>query len=294
MKVALTANPNKPAALALALRAAELLEGKADVVYSTETAGALQAGGPSAPLESLAADVLVAFGGDGTFLSALQRSPLPLLPVNAGTVGFLAEIDGDQGTVFTGAIERLLAGRYYLEERMRIGSEMNGHSFPPATNEVVVHSAQVAKMRQFEIGIDGRPVGRLRADGVILSTPTGSTSYALSALGPVIDPAVEAIVVAALAPFRSTQRAVVVDPLKTVSVTLVDAEKEAVVVVDGQGETRVPGGGRLIAFRSPRKAAFVRFGFGFFRRLHGKNILPWVEETVETEGRNDADFPSSA
>lgn len=293
MKVGLTANPNKPAALVLARQAAKLLDDRVDLVYAEETAHALHAEGASSPLESLAADVLVAFGGDGTFLSALQRSNLPLLPVNAGTVGFLAEVDGDQAGALDGVVERLLAGRYYLEERMRIDSELNGSSFPPATNEVVVHNAQVAKMRLFEIGIDGRPVGRLRADGVILSTPTGSTSYALSALGPVIDPAIEGIVVAALAPFRATQRAVVVDPLKVVSVTLVEKEKEAIVVVDGQGETRIAGGGRLVAFRSPRKAAFVRFGLGFFRRLHGKSILPWAEEPGGGEGPH-ADFPPPA
>src|SRR4029077_10723566 len=135
---------------------------------------------------------------------------------------------------FDGAMERLLKGLYFVDHRMKLATETPGGPLPDATNEVVVHTSQVAKMRHFEISVDGRRVGRIRADGVILATPTGSTSYSLSALGPIIDPGVEPIVITALAPFQATQRSVLVDPLRTVGVRLVTPEKEAVVVVDGQ------------------------------------------------------------
>jgi len=292
VRIAVTANPHKPNALSLARRVLERLEGRAEVTVAQETGTALGSSLPSAPLEALEADALVALGGDGTFLYTLQRSSIPLLPIHAGTVGFLAEVDGDRTKALDGAIERLLSGQYFVEDRMKIATESRGARLPDATNEIVVHTSQVARMRLFEILIDGRPVGRIRADGVILATPTGYTSYALSALGPIVDPGVESILIAALAPFQVTQRAVLVDPYRTVGVRLVTPEKEAVVVVDGQDEHRLPGGSEVLAYRSPRRASFVRFGSTFFRRLQGKRILPWQAEPLGlAEEMDDVDLP---
>ena len=292
MKIGITANPAKPAAIDLARRAAERLRGSAEVCISDETFALT--GGPDAhaPLESLAVDALVAIGGDGTFLYTLQRNGAPLLAINAGTVGFLSEIDGSNEPAFDGALERLVRGLYYIDYRMKLASQVGGLSLPDAANEVVVHTSQVAKMRLFEIAIDGRPAGRTRADGVILSTPTGSTSYSLSALGPILEPSVEGIVVSLLAPFQTTQRAVILDPLRTVSVRLVSPDRDGVLVVDGQDERRMAAGATIVVYRSPRRAEFVRFSSRFFRRLRGKKILPWSEE-VEEEPPGDADLPTA-
>jgi NAD+ kinase len=293
VKIGVSANPHKPLALELARRAVERLQKGADVVLTDETHALVGLDVPHAPIERLEADAIVALGGDGTFLHTLQRSSVPLLPINAGTVGFLAEVDGAHRKAFEGALDRLVEGRYFVESRMKLACEVAGENLPDATNEVVVHTSQVAKMRLFELTLDGQPVGRLRADGLIVATPTGSTSYSLSALGPILDPAVEGIVVSALAPFQSSQRTVVVDPLKSVRVRLVHPEKEGVVVIDGQEERRLPGGSTVLIYRSSRKAEFLRFGTGFFRRLHGKKILPWTEELAEAEANDGAHLPSS-
>lgn len=295
MKIALNANPTKPLALDLARRAIERLAGHAELVVSTETQKALgerARGVPSVELDAIDGDMLISIGGDGTFLWSLQRCSLPMLPVNAGTVGFLAEVEGTVQASFDGALDRVLQGSYFLEERMKLACQWRGTNLPDATNEIVVHTSQVAKMRLFEISVDGRAVGRIRADGILLATPTGSTSYSLSALGPIVDPGLEAIVVTALAPFQTTQRAVLIDPLRTVSVRFVHPEKEGVVVIDGQSETKLPGGDGVLAYRSPRRATFVRFGSRFFRRLQGKRILPWGEE-VESEATDDAHLPTA-
>lgn len=292
MKLGVTANPNKPWALALVRRTVELVAGRADVVVADETAEAAGILSARSPLEKLDADVLVAIGGDGTFLTAFQRSHLPILPVNAGTVGFLAEVDGDDAAAFPSAVERLLTGQYFVEARMKLASAIHRAPLPDATNEIVVHTSQVAKMRLFEVSVDGQPVGRLHADGVIVATPTGSTSYSMSAFGPILDPAIEGIVVTALAPFRAPQRAIVIDPLRSVGVRLVTANKDGVVVIDGQREEKLPGGEEVLSYRSPRPALFVRFGSRFFRRLHGKRILPWAEESVDGDPRDDADLPA--
>jgi NAD+ kinase len=295
VKIGVHANPHKQNALDLAQHLATYLADRAEVVVSSETAELVPSLAPrSEPLSKFQVDVLVALGGDGTFLYALQRCSAPLLPVNAGTVGFLAEVDGDNRTVFEGALERLLRGAYFLEERMRIATEVDSKHLADATNEVVIHTAQVAKMRQFEIGIDRKAVGRLRADGIIVATPTGSTSYAMSAMGPVIEPTLDAMILTALAPFQTTPRAVLVDPAHTISVRMVAPEKDGVVVVDGQSEMRLPGGSRVICYRSPRKAVFVRFASQYFPRLYGRHIVPWdVSATDEGRGEDsDVSAPS--
>ncbi|HEV2316858.1 MAG TPA: NAD(+)/NADH kinase [Thermoplasmata archaeon] len=294
MRIGIVAHPNKPLALGLARRARARFEGKADVVLAPECHDAVDPHAAVEPIESMRADALVALGGDGTFLMTLQRSSVPLLPVNTGTVGFLAEVEGDHTAEFDRALDRLLEGRYQLEERMRVACQVNGKTLPDAINEVVVHTSNVAKMRLFEIAIDGRAVGRIRADGMIVATPTGSTSYSLSAMGPIVDPSIEALVVSSLAPFQSTPRAVVVDPLRTVGIRLVLPGKGGVVVVDGQAEEPVEPGGMVTCYRSPRKAVFIRFERRYFERLQGKHILPWPELSDDGGGRGGPDLPPTA
>jgi NAD+ kinase len=290
VRIGVHANPNKPNATELARHLIEYVGDRAEVFTSTETAEhSPDLASRSEPLSQLRVDLLIALGGDGTFLNALQRSSAPLLPVNAGTVGFLAEVNGDNRAAFDGALERLLRGAYFLEERMRIATQIGAKSLADAINEVVIHTAQVAKMRLFELGIDRKPVGRLRADGIIIATPTGSTSYAMSALGPIIEPTLEAMVITALAPFQTAPRAVLVEPSHTIGVRLVAPDKDAVVVIDGQSETRLPGGSEVTCYRSPRKAVFVRFASRYFPRLYGNRILPWGTEGMDGVGAGGSD-----
>jgi NAD+ kinase len=277
LKIALLANPSKRKAIELAKFALAHFRDRAEVVVTPETAAELPEPVPAQPLESVDAGVLVAFGGDGTFLMALHRSSLPLLPINAGTVGFLAEIDGSDRDRLRRSLDALLEQRYFLEDRMRIASEADGVALPDAINEVVLHTSQVAKMRHFEISVDTVPMGRLRADGMIVATPTGSTAYSMSLAGPIVDPGLEAMIVTSVAPFRSFSRSVVLDPLRSVQIRLLPPDKGAVAVVDGQTEVPVRPGGTLLCYRSPRKASFVRFGSRPFRPLQGKPILPWFE-----------------
>ncbi len=167
MKIGLVANPRKPAAIELARRAVVLIGDRAEVVVSDESAGVA----PELvhrPLEDLDPDVLIAIGGDGTFLYALRRSDAPLLPINAGTVGVLAEVEAHRPNEFEGAIERLLKGFYFLEERMKLAALVGTTPVPDTTNDFVLHSAQVGKMGLFEIAFDGHVAGR--------SAPTDSLS----------------------------------------------------------------------------------------------------------------------
>ena len=273
------ANPRKPAAVELARRAVELIGDRAEVVISDEPE--LASVGPSLPhrpLKDLNADVLIAVGGDGTFLYALRRTAAPLLPINAGTVGVLAEVEAHRPNEFEGAIERLLKGFYFLEQRMKLAALVGTNPVPDVTNDFVLHTAQVGKMGLFEIAIDGHVSGEIRADGLIVATPTGSTAYSLSSLGPVVDPGLDAIVLTSIAPFRAEARAIVIEPLRTVRLRPIEASHGAVVIADGEDEYPLATNAALTVYRSPRQAVLVRFGSRFFQRLRGKRILPWTEE----------------
>jgi NAD+ kinase len=292
VRFGITVHPEKRRAVEVARRVVASLRTQGEVVLAAETEGAFDRSDRSEPLASMKADLVIAVGGDGTFLWTLQRTGLPLLPIHAGTVGFLAEVDGENPAAVEAALARVTGGEYHLEQRMRLASEIEGRHLPDATNDVVVHTAQVAKMRLFELSLDGVPVGEVRADGVIVGTPTGSTSYSLSASGPVIDPSLEAIELSALAPFRTSARAVVLDPWRTVGVRQLLPDKEAVVVVDGQSEFPLRAGERVAVYRSPRHALFVRFGTRFVSHLLGKGILPWSEPPASERRGEGAALPA--
>ncbi len=292
MKIGVTANPRKPAALDLARRLVAQVGNRAEILVGAEineVAPAL----PHLSLEEMRPDVLVAIGGDGTFLYTLGRSQVPLLPINAGTVGVLAEVAAHRPKEFEAALERLLAGFYHIEERMKLAAEIDHVPLPDATNDVVVHAAQVGRMARFEISVDGEPAGRVRADGVIVASATGSTAYSLSSFGPIVDPGLDAIVLTSIAPFRADSRAIVLEPLRMVRLRALDTDRGSVVIVDGQGDVPMRPGGALTIYRSPRRARIVRFGASFFYRLRGKGILPWTEEATEGSA-GDADLSPPA
>lgn len=293
MKVGLIANARKPAAVELAQRAAAFLSGRAELLI----ADSLEGSGPwpavGMPLEAMNADAIVAIGGDGTFLSTLRRTGAPMLAINAGTLGVLAEVDGRDRPAVDSALERLVGGQYFVDERMKVAIRAGEKKVPDALNEVVIHCAHPARMGQFEIDLDGMRLGRIQADGIILATPTGSTGYALSALGPIVEPGVDGIVVVPIAPFRAVSRAIVIDPLHTVTVRAVQTTFPTVAVVDGQEEVAVPPEEAVLVYRSARRARFIRFDASYLFHLQGKGILPWspMEKTDQETGPH-ADVPT--
>ncbi len=288
----MAANPRKPVALDLAGRIVAQVGARADLVISDEVPS-VGPDLPHAPVESMRPDVLVAVGGDGTFLYTLGRSQVPLLPINAGTVGVLAELGAHRPREVEAAVERLLGGFYHVEDRMKLAAEVDHHPLADATNDVVLHAAHVGRMARFSVDVDGEPAGRIRADGVIVATPTGSTAYSLSSFGPIVDPALDALVLTSIAPFRAEARALVLESLRTIRLRALEPDRGSVTIVDGQSETPLPAGGTLTIYRSPRRARIVRFGASFLYRLRGKGILPWTEEATEEPAR-DADVPPPA
>lgn len=177
-------------------------------------------------------DMATILGGDGTLLRAQSRMnpEIPLFGINMGTVGFLTEIEV-KDTFKT--LKEILKGNYYKEKRTRLVVSHENHNFT-AMNEVVVMTNQAAKMLNFEIQVDGEIIEEVRADGLIISTPSGSTAYAMSAGGPIVDPKVEGFVIIPICPYKLGVRPFVVSDNSEITVKLLKKGKSAVFVMDGQ------------------------------------------------------------
>jgi NAD+ kinase len=245
------------------------------VVLGSETAAQTGLPGyPSVPVGEIAghADVVVVVGGDGTMLSiARQVAPfdLPLIGINQGRLGFLTDIPLADMEATIGAI---LDGRFVEERRTLLDTEVNGDR-GVALNDVVVNRGSGGSMIEVRVEIDGRFVYAMRADGLIVATPTGSTAYALSAGGPIIAPDVPAFALVPVAPHALTHRPVAVHESAVIAVA-VQRGRDASVHCDGQ--TRFPlGEGDTVTIR--RAASSARFlhpeGHDYFAMLRSK--LHW-------------------
>jgi NAD+ kinase len=264
MKFGVTANPDIDHAFRVAKDVVAKLEKEHDVVLETELADAL--GRPGQSLRDMDVDVVIGVGGDGTVLRALQHTDAVVLGVNSGSLGFLLQVTAEE---VDAALARLVRRDYEVEERLRLRVDVDDERLPDCTNEAVIHTAHVAKIRHFVVKVDGVTVGTVRADGVIVATPTGSTSYALSTGGPIVDPRVEGFVVTAIAPFKPAARPFVFPAAGRIEVGLA-RPKACLLVLDGQYERPLTGEERLAFTASERRGRFVRLRDDFYERLRDK------------------------
>ncbi|MCJ2554771.1 MAG: NAD(+)/NADH kinase [Candidatus Thermoplasmatota archaeon] len=264
MRFGVTANPESPRAVEASRSVVETLRGEHSVLIEEDLAAVLGEEGTS--LDAMSMDFLVTVGGDGTILRALQLGDFQILGVNISRVGFLTEVSLDG---VEGALTRLAEGNFTIEERIKLRVEADGRRRPDCTNEAVIHTANLAKVRRFVIAIDGETASRVEGDGIIVATPTGSTAYSLSAGGPILDPRVRGFVITALAPFRQTLRPTVVPADAHVQVQLA-GEGTSLLVLDGQREEVLEARARLDFTVAKRKARFVRFADDFYSRVREK------------------------
>jgi NAD+ kinase len=267
MRFGISCNPEVERRIALARQVMDYLVPEHDIVMDENLAR--KTGGEGLPLEEIDADVLIAIGGDGTILSTLQRNPSPIFGVNAGVLGFLTEIQIDE---IEEGLEKIVKGDYAIDERLKLRTQVNDKRVPDCTNEAVLNTAHIAKMRTFSIEIDGQPAERIRADAVIIATPTGSTCYAMSAGGPIIDPRVEALTVVPIAPFKLSVRPLIVPAESEVCLRIPDP-KPCKLVLDGQVEIDLTGSEEIRLGMSENKARFVRFHEDFYERIREKLMV---------------------
>ncbi|TXN27962.1 NAD kinase [Lacisediminihabitans profunda] len=239
-------------------------------------------------------ELVIVLGGDGTILRAAELargSSAPLLGVNLGHVGFLAESERDN---LTETVRRALARDYLVEERMTLSVRVKVESQVIyetwALNEATVEKASRERMLEVVIEVDGRPLSSFGCDGVVMSTPTGSTAYAFSAGGPVVWPSLDAMLLVPLSPHALFGRPLVVGPESVFAVEVLQRTQGiGVLWCDGRRSKDLPPGARVIVRRSPVPVRLARLHQGpFTDRLVGKFNLP----TNGWRGPADGEGPS--
>ena len=213
-------------------------------------------------LENDEVDFLIALGGDGTMLRAghlCGPKNIPIMGINLGNFGFLIEVKQDQ---WQNMIGRLLNEDFWLEKRMMLKAEhwRDGKRLGDwdVVNEAVVSRGQMLRPIHLDTYVDQRYLTTYVADGIIMATPTGSTAYALAAGGPILPPELRNILLVAVAPHLSLDRAIVLAEGSSVSVT-VHSDHESVLSVDGQPPIPLKNGDRVDTFASKNTLSFVRF-----------------------------------
>ncbi|MDQ3620521.1 MAG: NAD(+)/NADH kinase [Actinomycetota bacterium] len=222
-----------------------------------------------------APDLVVALGGDGTVLRGAQvahEEEAPLLGVNLGRLGYLTEVDaGDEIT----ALEKILAGDFHLEDRMMLACSAGGSRDYVGMNEVLVERTSRYRLLRLEVRVGGERLAAYNADGVIVATPTGSTAYALSAGGPIVDPRAQCMVLVPVSPHMIFARPFVLTPDETVEITTDPDGEQGSLSLDGALGGDLEPGTTVVVRRHPRPLRIVRLsGPNFLERLRNKLQLP--------------------
>jgi len=269
-------------ARALSTLGAYLRKQQRAVLVEKETAAANGVDGfPVADYEEIGAraDLVVILGGDGSMLSAarnLAGSDVPLVGVNQGRLGFTTDIASPN---MLDAIGEILAGKHAIEERTMLAAEVRragAVAFATlALNDAVVNKGSVGRLIEFAVNIDGEFVYDLRADGLIVATPTGSTAYALSSDGPIMQPSVPGFALVPICPHTLSNRPIMVSDRSVIEVSLKRAI-DARLHLDGQLQCDLQEGDRVVVRRAERTIKFVHPpGYSYYAMLREK--LHWTE-----------------
>jgi NAD+ kinase len=224
-------------------------------------------------------DGLVTLGGDGTLLRGarfLDGRDIPILGVNLGRLGFLTSCQSED---FEAALRNLASGDYVAQPRMALSARVIDQSGQPrkqwrALNDFVLHKGGFARVVRLNVFVDDESIGTYAADGIVISTPTGSTAYSLSAGGPVVVPTLESIVLTPISAHTLAIRSLVIPADAEVTVEANESPTELLVTVDGQVGTSFVKGEKLKIRKADSPVRIVRFpGATFFERMRVK--LGW-------------------
>jgi len=286
-RIGLAYNPTIDAALELRERAAGWLRMR-DIDHWTSAAGDLE----SLVRQLPGTDALVVLGGDGTFLRAVQAVAIvdvPILGINLGKIGFLSKAEAGD---FESVLGLILNGDYRIDERMALeGRILRGGTIGPhglihaatgadqvtchfALNDIVIARGSLARVCRLDVEIDESHLATFVADGLVVASPTGSTGYAFSAGGPIVDPVSRNIIVTPIAAYLSAIRSVVASPNQVVRCTVVDAH-EALVSIDGREDLQITVGDvvEVRAFERPIRLVEPRGAQPFWDLLRQKVAL---------------------
>lgn len=285
MRIVLVAHLGRPGAVDVVRRALAVLsdDGHTCALHLPEGLGPQDAPTDLEPLLAVDTtqaptdvDLIVSFGGDGTFLRAsrLARSAdVPLIGVNVGRLGFLAEVDPAD---LESALAALTERRFTVEDRSVLSVSVTASDGTElvagwALNDVAIEKAARQRLVRLEVTVGSTPFAAIAADGVIVATSTGSTAYALSAGGPIVNPTLDAILIAPVAPHSLFDRTVVTDLQDIITVRVADDQDGAVVSMDGMDPVALGPGGTVVVRGDARPVRVARIGQGeFFARVRQK------------------------
>lgn len=241
---------------------------------------------PAAEIPELV-DIILVFGGDGTFLGVARLAcehGTPILGINLGGLGFLTEITVDE---IYPMMERILRGDYEIEDRQMLRTTVRrgktGAKHYEVLNDVVINKEAVARIIDLEIYIEGSHVTTYKADGIILSTPTGSTAYSLSAGGPIVHPALPVTIITPICPHTLTNRPLVVSNEMKVEIKITTQEPDTYLTLDGQIGIRLKTGDVIEVRKSDTVVKLIKSPFrDYFTIL--KTKLMWGERYGKING----------
>jgi NAD+ kinase len=280
MNLGVVGNPNYPDLGALLATLQQKASGLGITLYSEERIQSLWS---VPPLSQVAGqlDCLITLGGDGTLLRGarvLNGANTPIMGLNLGRVGFLTSAGPEE---LDRALDVIVRRAYTIEPRLALRSSISGKGSktgrvePLVLNDVVVHKGGVARVVRLKVSVDGDEVAQYSADGIIVSTPTGSTAYSMSAGGPIVVPTVDAFVVTAICPHTLAVRPLVLAATAVVTIQPIPPWSDEVLVsFDGQVGTPIQPGEKLEVRRAEQPILLIRLGpESFFKRLRRK--LHW-------------------
>lgn len=232
-------------------------------------------------------DIILVFGGDGTFLGMARlacKHGTPILGINLGGLGFLTEVTVDE---LYPMMERIIAGNYEVEERQMLLTSIHRGKKNIGTyevlNDVVINKGAVARIIDLEIYIEDSHVTTYRADGIILSTPTGSTAYSLSAGGPIVHPKIPVTIITPICPHTLTNRPLVVSSDMKVEIKVKTHEPDTYLTLDGQIGVRLDTGDIIEVKRADTTVKLIKSPYrDFFTIL--KTKLMWGERYGKIDG----------
>lgn len=266
MKALIVSRIDNTDALGFAEKIRNLLESEGcSTVFDSDTAAALGTAGT--PIRDAVADFCIIVGGDGTILRTIQymKIQIPVLGINWGEVGFLADLEPSEALAF---IKQVPHG-FTVEERMRIALVKDGACLGIALNEALIVTTRPAKMLRFTIVVDGVAAEQFRADGLLISTPTGSTAYAMSAGGPIVDPRIHGFLLVPLAPYMLSSRPHLISSNRDLKIRL-ESSKTANLVIDGQQTYELGTLTSIDVMMFEKPALFIDVKRNFFEKVDDK------------------------
>ncbi len=267
MKIAFVVRKDCDRCALIVKRIIDIIPRDWEIIYDIEASKYFDVDGKN--LEDINADIIITIGGDGTLLRALQMAKGPVLGINMGGLGFLTEIEIGE---IESSIYKIIRGEYKIYESMKLKVSINGERVEDCTNEAVIHTQRIAQIRRFKIYIDGHFLSTIKADGIIIATPIGSSSYSLSAGGPFLLPTLKGMVISYLAPYSARLKPVVVPSSSIVEIKIAGNDERDLVILDGQKQYDARTGDSILISTSDKTARFITLRESIYDRIREKVI----------------------